>query len=84
MLESPHDAEKSGDKSNDREIVANNLPYKVPVLTVGGGAALPGAEDILSDTVGMTVRICPNTLMVTPAGIAARLWREKNRVEETS
>ena len=64
-------------------IVKNHLKKsgyygKVPVLTVGGGAALPGAEDVLSDTVGMTVRICPNPLMVTPAGIAARLWREKN------
>jgi ethanolamine utilization protein EutJ len=64
-------------------IVKNHLKEsgyygKVPVLTVGGGAALPGAEDVLSDTVGMAVRICPNPLMVTPAGIAARLWREKN------
>ncbi|MDR1514300.1 MAG: ethanolamine utilization protein EutJ [Synergistaceae bacterium] len=50
---------------------------KVPVLTVGGGAALPGAEEILSDTVGLPVYICPHPLMVTPAGIAARLWREK-------
>jgi len=50
----------------------------VPILTVGGGAMLPGAETVLTDTVGVAVRICPNPLMVTPAGIAARLWREKN------
>lgn len=51
---------------------------KVPILTVGGGAALPGAEEIMSDAVGCPVHICPHPLMVTPAGIAARLWREKN------
>ncbi|MDR1650644.1 MAG: ethanolamine utilization protein EutJ [Synergistaceae bacterium] len=51
---------------------------KVHILTVGGGAALPGAEEVLSATVGQKVAICPNPLMVTPAGIAARLWREKN------
>ena len=51
---------------------------KVPILTVGGGAALPGAEEVMSDTVGFPVHICPHPLMVTPAGIAARLWREKN------
>jgi ethanolamine utilization protein EutJ family protein len=50
----------------------------VPILTVGGGAALPGAEDVLSATVGQPVHICPNPLMVTPAGIAARLWRERH------
>jgi ethanolamine utilization protein EutJ len=63
-------------------IVKNHLELsgyygKVPILTVGGGAALPGAEEILSDTVGFPVYICPHPLMVTPAGIAARLWREK-------
>lgn len=63
-------------------IVKNHLQKsgyygKVPILTVGGGAALPGAEEILSDTVGFPVYICPHPLMVTPAGIAARLWREK-------
>lgn len=51
---------------------------KVPILTVGGGAALPGAEEVMSNTVGLPVHICPHPLMVTPAGIAARLWREKN------
>ncbi|MDR1019961.1 MAG: ethanolamine utilization protein EutJ [Synergistaceae bacterium] len=63
-------------------IVKNHLKEsgyygKVPILTVGGGAALPGAEEILSSTVGLPVHICPHPLMVTPAGIAARLWREK-------
>lgn len=63
-------------------IVKNHLMIsgyygKVPILTVGGGAALPGAEAVLSDTVGLPVYICPHPLMVTPAGIAARLWREK-------
>jgi ethanolamine utilization protein EutJ len=51
---------------------------KVPILTVGGGAALPGAEEIMSNVVGFPVYICPNPLMVTPAGIAMRLWHEKN------
>jgi ethanolamine utilization protein EutJ len=51
---------------------------KVPIITVGGGAALPGAEEVLSDTVGDRVYICPCPLLVTPAGIAARLWKEKN------
>jgi len=50
----------------------------VPILTVGGGASVPGAEDVMSDAVGLPVHICPHPLMVTPAGIAARLWREKN------
>ena len=54
---------------------------KVPILTVGGGAALPGAEEILSATVGLPVHICPHPLMVTPAGIAARLWKEKRAAE---
>jgi ethanolamine utilization protein EutJ len=63
-------------------IVKNHLKKsgyygKVPILTVGGGAALPGAEEILSLTVGLPVYICPHPLMVTPAGIAARLWKEK-------
>jgi ethanolamine utilization protein EutJ len=63
-------------------IVKNHLKAsghygKVPILTVGGGAALPGAEEVLSDVVGFPVYICPHPLMVTPAGIAARLWREK-------
>jgi ethanolamine utilization protein EutJ len=66
-------------------IVKNHLKEsgyygKIPILTVGGGAALPGAEEILSDTVGFPVYICPHPLMVTPAGIAARLWREKGAV----
>lgn len=51
---------------------------KVPILTVGGGAALPGAEEVMSNAVGQPVHICPHPLMVTPAGIAARLWRENN------
>ncbi|MDR3322283.1 MAG: ethanolamine utilization protein EutJ [Synergistaceae bacterium] len=63
-------------------IVKNHLMIsgyygKVPILTVGGGAALPGAEGVLSETVGLPVYICPHPLMVTPAGIAARLWRER-------
>lgn len=64
-------------------IVRNHLMISgyygmVPILTVGGAAAFPGAEDVLTDTVGQAVHICPHPLMVTPAGIAARLWREKN------
>jgi ethanolamine utilization protein EutJ len=53
---------------------------KVPIVAVGGGAALPGAEEVLSDAVGCRVMLCPNPLMVTPAGIAVRLWKgiEKN------
>ncbi|MDR1977485.1 MAG: ethanolamine utilization protein EutJ [Synergistaceae bacterium] len=51
---------------------------KVPILTVGGGGVLPGAEEVLSATVGVEVKICPNPLMVTPAGIATRLWRQRS------
>jgi ethanolamine utilization protein EutJ len=58
-------------------LVASGYYGKAPILTVGGGAALPGAEEVLSDTVGLPVYICPHPLMVTPAGIAVRLWREK-------
>jgi ethanolamine utilization protein EutJ len=50
---------------------------KVSIITVGGGAALPGAEEVLSAAVGSEVKLCPHPLMVTPAGIATRLWNEK-------
>ena len=51
---------------------------QVPVLVAGGGAALPGAEEILSKVVGEPVHLAPHPLLVTPAGIAARLWRERH------
>lgn len=50
----------------------------VQILVAGGGAALPGAEEVMSRAVGCPVRLCPHPLMVTPAGIALRLWKGKN------
>ena len=51
---------------------------RVPIVVSGGGADLPGAEGILSAVIGLPVTITPYPMLVTPAGIAARLWREKN------
>jgi ethanolamine utilization protein EutJ len=61
-----------------RHLEMSGFYGKVPIIAVGGGAALPGAEEVLSAAVGSPVTLCPNPLMVTPAGIAARLWNEKN------
>ena len=46
---------------------------KVPVIVCGGGADLPGAEDILSAAVGTPAVMAPRPLLVTPAGIALSL-----------
>jgi ethanolamine utilization protein EutJ len=60
-----------------KHLVESGRYRKVPVIVAGGGAALPGAEEVLSAAVGFEVSLCPNPLMVTPAGIAARLWKQK-------
>lgn len=49
---------------------------KVPIVLVGGGADLPGAEEIMSHVIGQPVSMAPHPLLVTPAGIALSLWRE--------
>jgi ethanolamine utilization protein EutJ len=49
---------------------------RVPVVVCGGGADLPGAEEILSRTVEQPVRLAPYPLLVTPAGIAKSLFRD--------
>ena len=51
---------------------------RVPVIVSGGGADLPCADEILSGVIGLPVHLTPYPMLVTPAGIAARLWREKN------
>ncbi|MBP8784309.1 MAG: ethanolamine utilization protein EutJ [Synergistaceae bacterium] len=50
----------------------------VPIIVSGGGSDLPGAGEILSSVVGYPVQLAPYPMLVTPVGIAARLWREKN------
>jgi ethanolamine utilization protein EutJ len=49
---------------------------KVPIVLVGGGADLPGAEEIMSQVIGQPVSMAPHPLLVTPAGIALSLWRD--------
>ena len=50
----------------------------VPVVVSGGGSDLPGAAEVLSAVVEYPVQLAPYPMLVTPVGIAARLWREKN------
>lgn len=52
---------------------------RVPVIVCGGGADLPGAEDILTAAVGTPVVMAPRPLLVTPAGIALSLAQETRR-----
>lgn len=64
-------------------IVKNHLKKSgyygaVPIIVSGGGSDLPGADEILSAVVEYPVQLAPYPMLVTPAGIAARLWREKN------
>lgn len=49
---------------------------RVPVVVVGGGADLPGAEEVLGDVIGHPVALAPEPLLVTPLGIALNLWRD--------
>ncbi|WP_274373230.1 MULTISPECIES: ethanolamine utilization protein EutJ [Synergistales] len=49
----------------------------MPIVLVGGGADLPGAEEILSSVVGHRVDLAPEPLLVTPLGIALSLWRDR-------
>ena len=51
---------------------------KVPIVLVGGGADLPGAEEIMSQVIGQPVSMAPHPLLVTPAGIALSVWGELN------
>ena len=68
--------EKMGTIVRDHLVRSGHLG-RVPVLVSGGGAVLPGAEGVLSRVVGEPVHLAPHPLLVTPAGIAARLWRER-------
>ncbi len=51
---------------------------KVPVILVGGGADVDGAEEVMSSVLGQIVTLSPHPLLVTPCGIAMTLWREMN------
>jgi ethanolamine utilization protein EutJ len=57
-------------------LVRSGALGRVPVVVVGGGADLPGAEEILADVVGHPVSLAPEPLLVTPLGIALNLWRD--------
>lgn len=50
----------------------------VPIIVSGGGSDLPGSDEVLSAVVEYPVLPAPHPMLVTPVGIAARLWREKN------
>jgi ethanolamine utilization protein EutJ len=49
-----------------------------PVILVGGGADLPGSEEIMAPVIGYPVSKAPQPLLVTPLGIAMSLWRDMN------
>ncbi|MDD4364449.1 MAG: ethanolamine utilization protein EutJ [Synergistales bacterium] len=51
---------------------------RIPLVLVGGGADLPGSEEILSSVVGCPVALAPEPLLVTPLGIALNLWRDNH------
>jgi ethanolamine utilization protein EutJ len=51
---------------------------KMPVVLVGGGADVEGAEETMSSVLGQIVKLSPHPLLVTPCGIAMTLWREMN------
>lgn len=52
----------------------------LPVVMVGGGADIPGAESIMSEVIGIPISMAPHTLCVTPLGIARSLWRENHDI----
>ncbi len=58
------------------QLQASGYLGEVPIVLVGGGADLPGAEEIMSHVIGQPVSLAPQPLLVTPAGIALSLWRE--------
>ncbi|MCF4151928.1 ethanolamine utilization protein EutJ [Dethiosulfovibrio sp. F2B] len=49
----------------------------LPVVLVGGGADIVGVEDVMKPIIGRPVSMAPETLLVTPLGIARSLWRNR-------
>ena len=60
-----------------RHLEASGFWGRVPTVVCGGGASLPGAEAILSAAIGAPAVMSPHPLLVTPAGIALSLARER-------